>query len=179
MTAEKQAAAKNEIAGASHPERRFASPPMLRTRTIGRPLGPLLYVTWHGSQNGTLCSEAAQIARGDEGMTPASRQGRGRLLMDSLVWLLIVIASGFTASAIAANLYRMSGFAPETTSGHFVRVLVLMFAGPSEIFETAVAARIAREGTAFGFWLAITGVCYWSLLLGLILINGAQNLAAA
>jgi hypothetical protein len=99
--------------------------------------------------------------------------------MDSLVWLLIVIASGFTASAIAANLYRMSGFSPETTSGHFVRVLVLMLAGPSEIFETAVAARIAREGTAFGFWLAITGVCYWSLLLGLILINGAQNLAAA
>ncbi len=55
--------------------------------------------------------------------------------MRTLASFLIVITSGFTASAIIANLYRIGGFEPETTLGHFFRVVVLMFAGPSEIFE--------------------------------------------
>ena len=96
--------------------------------------------------------------------------------MHSLGWVLLVLMSGFTASAIVANLYRISGFAPESTPGHFVRVVVLMFAGPSEIFESAIAARMKREGTAFGFWLTIIGICYWSLVLGLAVIYGAQDL---
>ncbi len=98
--------------------------------------------------------------------------------MHSLAYFLIVLTAGFTASGIAANLYRMGGFEPETTLGHFFRVVVLMFAGPSEIFESAIVARIGREGTAIGFWLSIAGVCYWSLLLGLVVIHGAKGLVA-
>jgi hypothetical protein len=99
--------------------------------------------------------------------------------MQSLAFVLIVLTSGFTASAIAANLYRIGagGFVPETTLGHFLRVVVLMFAGPSEIFESAVQARINREWSALGFWLTIAGVSYWSLLLGFIVIHGARDLA--
>jgi len=96
--------------------------------------------------------------------------------MRTLASFLIVITSGFTASAIIANLYRISRFEPETTSGHFLRVVVLMFTGPSEIFESAITARIGREWSALGFWLAIAAVCYWSLLLGTIVVHGARDL---
>jgi len=98
--------------------------------------------------------------------------------MHSLATFLIFVTAGFTASGIAANLYRIGGFKPETTLGHFFRVVVLMFAGPSEIFESAIAARISGQGTAVGFWLSIAGVCYWSLLLGLVVIHGAKDLVA-
>lgn len=98
--------------------------------------------------------------------------------MGSLAYFLIVLTAGFTASAIVANLYRISGFEPETTLGHFIRVVVLMFAGPSEIFETAISARISREWSAIGFGLAIGGVCHWSIILGVIVIHGAKDLVA-
>ena len=99
--------------------------------------------------------------------------------MQSLAFFLLVITSGFTASAIAANLYRITGFVPETTYGHFVRVCVLMFAGPSEMFETAVTARISRESSPVWFWLTISAVCYWSSILGLAVYFTFRNLTAA
>ena len=96
--------------------------------------------------------------------------------MNALASVLILLAAGFTASAIAANLYRIAGFAPETTVGHFVHIVALMFTGPSEIFESAVDARLSGRWNAIGFWLAISGVCYWSLILGLAVIHGANEL---
>ena len=97
--------------------------------------------------------------------------------MRTLASFLIVITSGFTASAIVANLYRIGGFEPETTSGHFFRVLVLMFAGPSEIFESAVTAPHRRaSGMRSGSGWRSPAVCYWSLLLGTIVIHGAGDL---
>jgi len=96
--------------------------------------------------------------------------------MHALASFLLVITSGFTASAIVANLYRIAGSEPETTTGQFLRVLVLTFAGPSEIFESAITGRIGREWSALGFWLAIAAVCYWSLLLGTIVLHGARDL---
>jgi len=98
--------------------------------------------------------------------------------MQSLATFLLVLTSGFTASAIAANLYRISGFVPETTSGHFVHVCVLMFAGPSEMFERAITARISRESSAILFWLTISAVCYWSLILGVVVFSGFKNFSA-
>jgi hypothetical protein len=96
--------------------------------------------------------------------------------MNALASFLIVITAGFTASAIVANLYRIGGFEPETTSGHFFRVVVLTFAGPSEMFESAIEARISGRWGAMGFWLVIAGVCYWSLILGLAVLHGAKAL---
>ena len=98
--------------------------------------------------------------------------------MQSFFYTLTLLTAGFTASAIAANLYRISGFVPETTSGHFVRVVVLMFAGPSEIFESAIHGRVARQLSAIPFWLSISAVSYWSLLLGFIVIQIAKSFSA-
>jgi hypothetical protein len=99
--------------------------------------------------------------------------------MDALSEVLIVLTAGFTASAIIANLYRIAGFAPETTFGHFIRVVVLMFAGPSEMFESAIDARISGRWSAIGFWLAIAGICHWSLVLGLAVLHGAKDIFGA
>jgi len=112
-------------------------------------------------------------------MRPATPQEKGLSFMYTLATVLTVLTAGFTASAIVANLYRIAGFAPETTYGHFLRIVVLMFAGPSEIFETAIDARINRQWSAPWFWLAIAGVCYWSLILGLAVLHGANDLFAA
>jgi hypothetical protein len=98
--------------------------------------------------------------------------------MQSLTLFLLVLTSGFTASAIAANLYRLSGFVPETTYGHFVRVCVLMFAGPSEMFESAVTARMSRDTSAVLFWLTISAVCYWSSVLGMVVYLAVKRLGA-
>jgi|RhiMethySRZTD1v2_1073278.scaffolds.fasta_scaffold1550474_1 hypothetical protein len=95
--------------------------------------------------------------------------------MQSLASFLLVLTSGFTASAIAANLYRISGFMPETTYGQFVRVCVLMFAGPSEMFESAITARMSKESSAMLFWLTISAVCYWSLILGLVVYSAVKG----
>ena len=97
--------------------------------------------------------------------------------MESFSYTLILLTAGFTASAIAANLYRISGFVPETTPGHFIRVVVLMFAGPSEIFESAIHGRVARELSALPFWLSISAVSYWSLILGFVVIQMAKTFA--
>jgi hypothetical protein len=98
--------------------------------------------------------------------------------MRSLALFLLVLTLGFTVSAIVANLYRITGFVPETTYGHFVRVCVLMFAGPSEMFETAITARISRESSPVWFWLMISAVCYWSSVIGVCVFYGARNLSA-
>jgi hypothetical protein len=99
--------------------------------------------------------------------------------MNALASVLILLAAGFTASAIAANLYRIADFAAETTFGHFIRVVALMFTGPSEIFEAAVDARMSGQWSALAFWLAISGVCYWSLILGLAVFHGANEFFVA
>ena len=111
-------------------------------------------------------------------MAPAVPDENGAPPMESFIMFLLILTSGFTASAIAANLYRISGFVPETTSGHFVRVCVLMFAGPSEMFETAVSARISRESSAVWFWLIVSAVCYWSLILGMVVYYSVKNFSA-
>ena len=95
--------------------------------------------------------------------------------MHALFILMIVLTAGFTASAIVANIYRIAGCAPETTSGQFLRLMVLMVAGPSEIFETAVEARINGQWSALGFWLVIAAICYWSLILGVIVVTGVMR----
>jgi len=98
--------------------------------------------------------------------------------MHPLAHVLIVLTAGFTASAIVSNIYRIVGASPETTSGDVVRVLVLLFAGPSEIFESAIDARLKGQWSATWFWLTISMVCYWSLVLGIIVLQVARALAA-
>ena len=111
-------------------------------------------------------------------MRPALLLEKGAF-MDALTEVLILLTAGFTASAIIANVYRIVGFVPETTFGHFLRVVVLMVSGPSEMFESAIDARVSGQWSAMGFWLAIAGICHWSLIVGLAVIHGANDIFGA
>src|SRR5689334_12877896 len=135
---------KNATAGANHPERRFARlPKSIRARSIAVYLAGR-YVTRCRSQKAhSVANRHRKAAKIQAWHLQLNAQNRG-FLMHSLASFLLVLTSGFTASAIAANLYRISGFMPETTYGQFVRVCVLMFAGPSEMFESAITARMSK-----------------------------------
>ena len=96
--------------------------------------------------------------------------------MDKLWLILFAITAGFTVSAIIANLYRLLGFRTEERSGRVLRVTVLVIAGPSVIFEMAMRGLLAKEWTPFTFWLATAMLTYWSLAVGLLVLEVATSL---
>jgi hypothetical protein len=96
--------------------------------------------------------------------------------MHALAWFLIVITAGFTASGIVANLYRIAGFKPDSLSGNIVRAAVFVFSGPSEIFEKAMHARVTKAWGPLLFWLVTAVVSYWSLALGLLVLEFGMSL---
>jgi len=100
----------------------------------------------------------------------------GPLPMHMIGLLFFSIAAGFTASAIVANLYRISGFRVQTPRGELVRLTVLVVAGPSVIFESALRAFNAKDRNAASFWLVTAGVLYWSLAIGLLVIDVAIHI---
>jgi hypothetical protein len=97
--------------------------------------------------------------------------------MHALWVMLFSIASGFTASAIIANLYRISGMKAETTGARAFRSAVLVVAGPSVLFETAMQGFIAKTWRPISFWLSAALVLYWSLGLGLLVLEIAIHIA--
>jgi hypothetical protein len=99
----------------------------------------------------------------------------GRLMKG--VWLMLfAVTAGFTASGIVANLYRLSGARTDTSAGWLLRAIVMVIAGPSVIFESAVRGFIAKEWKPMTFWLVLGGIGYWSLALGLFVIELAVAL---
>jgi hypothetical protein len=91
--------------------------------------------------------------------------------MLELTLVLYTITVGFTASAITANLYRICHAKGETDSGQLVRLVVMTIAGPSVLFETAIRRLLAKEWTAIVFWLVTSGIAYWSLAIGLLILD--------
>jgi hypothetical protein len=96
--------------------------------------------------------------------------------MQSFFLVLFAIAAGFTLSGIVANLYRICGFDPETRGGSILRLIVLIFAGPIVVIEAALRGRAKKEWTATFFWLVAAGMTYWSLALGLLVLDVAISL---
>lgn len=98
--------------------------------------------------------------------------------MYGFVLMLFAITVGFTASGIAANLYRLSGAEAKTSAERTIRLVVMVVAGPSMIFENAVQGLMSKKWTRATFWLATVGVTYWSLALGLLVLQVALALTA-
>lgn len=96
--------------------------------------------------------------------------------MHSIWIVLFAVASGFTASGIVASLYRLSGAAAESQQGKLLRTAVLVIAGPTVIFEAAVSALLKKEWSPIVFWFVITGISYWSLGIGLLILDVVTRL---
>ena len=96
--------------------------------------------------------------------------------MHGLTLVLFAIAAGFTASSIVANLYRLlSGTAAQDRTS-WLRSLVMIVAGPNVVLESAVKSFAAKKWTPPFFWCALAGITYWSLALGLFVLDIAVSL---
>jgi hypothetical protein len=92
-------------------------------------------------------------------------------------WLFtFAVTAGFTASGIMANIYRVCGFKAENTAGRVFQAAVLVVAGPNVLFEKAMRGLLKKEWKPITFWLVSAGLFYWSLALGLLVLEIATRL---
>jgi hypothetical protein len=87
-------------------------------------------------------------------------------------FMLVVFAtlSGFTASGILANLYRIIAKEPEGTFGRVSYLIIMTVAGPNIYFENAAQALRAKKSSPVAFWMAAALAGYWSFTIGLLVI---------
>jgi hypothetical protein len=101
---------------------------------------------------------------------------RGVVPMYGLWIVPFLIAVGFTSSGIVANLYRVAGFSGEGRLGGVLRAAVMVIAGPTVIIESAMRGRAAKKWSPMGFWLVTGATIYWSLALGLLVLDVALHI---
>jgi len=90
---------------------------------------------------------------------------------------LFAMTAGFTASGISANLYHLLVKEAHSSSS-VIFVAVMIVAGPSVLFEKAAKAWREKACSGIAFWLAAALAGYWSLALGLLVIQVALALKA-
>jgi hypothetical protein len=91
--------------------------------------------------------------------------------MHGLIVILFAIATGFTASGITANAYRLIAGKPESLPGRLVYAGVMVVAGPNVLFENAANSFKAKKCSSIVFWLAAALAGYWSFAVGLFVLN--------
>jgi len=101
---------------------------------------------------------------------------RGALGMKDLWLIAFSVGAGFTASGIVASLYRLLGFDPQSSHGKYTRIAVMVVAGPCLLFESAMKGFLTKKWPPVFFWLATAGAAYWSLALGLFVIDLAIHI---
>lgn len=97
-------------------------------------------------------------------------------MIHDIIVLLFAITVGFTASGISANLYRLFPRSQDTNVGRTAYYISMVVAGPSVLFENAARALQEKNCSRLAFWLAATISGYWSLAIGLLLIEIALAL---
>jgi len=90
--------------------------------------------------------------------------------------VLLAITAGFTVSGIISNVYRIFMKSEETPFRKTAYMVVMVVAGPSVLFEKAARAWREKSCSGLAFWLAAAICGYWSLALGLIVIQIALAL---
>lgn len=96
--------------------------------------------------------------------------------MNDVVLVLLAVTAGFTVSGIISNLYRLFVKSEKTPLTKTIYMIVMVVAGPSVLFEKAAHAWREKSSSGMAFWL-VAAICgYWSLALGLIVIQIAISL---
>jgi uncharacterized protein DUF6949 len=97
-------------------------------------------------------------------------------MLHSTIVLIFAITAGFTVSGIAANLYGIACGGKKDKYGRTAYLGSMVLAGPSVLFERAAKGRREKScsGTAFFLAAAISG--YWSLAIGLFVLEVALAL---
>jgi hypothetical protein len=89
---------------------------------------------------------------------------------------LFAITSGFTASGIVANLYRLLVKKGEGWAARIGYVAVMVIAGPTVLFDNAARSWRKKGCSATAFWLAAAVSSYWSFALGLFVLQLAMSI---
>jgi len=89
---------------------------------------------------------------------------------------LFALASGFTASGIVANLYRLLVKKTESWASKAGYFAVMTVAGPSVLFDNAARTWRKKGCSATAFWLAAAVSSYWSFALGLFVLQLALSI---
>jgi hypothetical protein len=92
------------------------------------------------------------------------------MLHDTVV-LLFAITAGFTASGIVANAYRLLAAGRKEGFGRTAYYISMIVGGPSVLFENAAKALQEKSCSRLAFWLAAAVSGYWSLSIGLLIIE--------
>jgi len=97
-------------------------------------------------------------------------------MLHDLYVALYCVASGFTASGIAASLYRLSvKKRAETSFARMAYLIVMVVAGPTVLFENAAKAWRSKSCTGLSFCVAASIAAYWSLAIGLLVLQIATT----
>jgi hypothetical protein len=96
----------------------------------------------------------------------------GSFMRHELYMVLFPFAAGLTASGIAANLYRLVvRKKAETGFARMTYLAVMVIAGPSVLFDNAAKAWRSKSGSWLSFCVAASIASYWSLAIGLLVIQ--------
>jgi hypothetical protein len=120
-------------------------------------------------QNGTFYRRIER--QGRHSRCIAQRGDFGETGVHDILVALFAMAAGFTASGITASLYRLLVKDSVSSLGRAVYVAVMIFAGPTVLFENAAKAWRQKSCSSMAFWLAAALSGYWSLALGLLVIQ--------
>lgn len=91
--------------------------------------------------------------------------------MQSLLLILFAIAAGLTLSGIIANLYRLLASEPKNLTANCIYYAVMVFAGPSVLFDNATRTFRKKECSTLGWAVALGLATYWAMILGAILLD--------
>lgn len=91
--------------------------------------------------------------------------------MHDLMVFLFALAGGLTLSGIVANIYRLLGKKPEGKTSTVLYYGVMVFAGPSVLFENATKSYRKRDCSALAYGFAVAIASYWAFALGLLVLS--------
>jgi hypothetical protein len=97
-------------------------------------------------------------------------------MLHSTFVLLFAITGGFTVSGIAANLYGLACRNKKDKYGRTVYLGSMVLAGPSVLFERVARAHQEKSCSLSAFFLATAVAGYWSLAIGLLVLELALAL---
>jgi len=96
--------------------------------------------------------------------------------MHDVMVALFIMTVGMTTSGIIANLYRLIPLKSKEPGGRATYFAVMVVAGPSVLFDNAAQACRKKECSQIAFWLAAAVAAYWSLAIGMFVIELALAL---
>ncbi len=93
------------------------------------------------------------------------------------LWLVFFcIGAGFCLSGLVHSVWRLVKVDEESKGGKIARGVLMVVTGPVMLIEAAAKGFIAKRWPAVFFWLATAGAAYWSLALGLFVVDVAIHI---